>query len=70
MPSYNYRKLDKRCILIPVTCDYIHMIDTVGGYLIPISHTSCSEHEKEFERKLVKLIEEYTGKSIDDIEGL
>lgn len=46
------------------------MVDTVGGYLIPISHTGSTEHEKEFERKLEKLIEEYTGEPIDNIMGL
>ena len=70
MPGYNYRRLDKPCILIPVDCSYIHMIKTVGGYLIPIDPQGCSQHEKEFERKLEALIEEYTREPIDKIMGL
>lgn len=70
MPGYNYRKIDKTCILVPVTCDYIHMINSVGGYLIPINHVGCSEREKEFERRLEALIEEYTREPIENIRGL
>ena len=69
MAAYDIRKIDKRCVLIPVDCSYIHMIGNCGGYIIPVreDHSQCN---KEFITKLEALLEEYTGKPASEIMGL
>ena len=69
MAAHDIRKIDKRCILIPVSCNYIHMIDNCGGYLIPVCE-GHSQRNKEFIVKLEALLEEYTGKPASEIMGL
>jgi hypothetical protein len=64
-------RIDKRFVLIPVTCDYIHTVDACGGYIIPVHlHGEHSPYKTEFIAKLEALIEEYTGKPTREIAGL